>query len=88
MRRATRRPDFSDHRMPVFDYDDWREHGEIRSARVNPLVRIIVQPMRDPLGAMAYRRSDLALDALARRCYRASARCPDDLRTRARGLEM
>ena len=47
--------------MPAFDYDDWRrERGEIRSVRVNPLVRIIVQRMRDPLGAMAYRRRDSA----------------------------
>lgn len=61
MPRSTYRLDSSEHRIPAFDYDDWRrDNDEIRSVRVNPLVRIIVQRMRDPLGAMAYRRRDSA----------------------------
>ncbi|WP_155647466.1 hypothetical protein [Burkholderia territorii] len=58
-----------------FDYENRRrKRGEIRSVRVNPLVRIIVQRMRGALGAMAYRRSDSALQARRRCRYRASAR--------------
>lgn len=59
--RCTCRRDSSEHRIPAFDYDDWRrDNDEVRSVRVNPLVRIIVQRMRDPLGAMAYRMRDSA----------------------------
>ncbi|HEF5869905.1 TPA: hypothetical protein SAY52_000462 [Burkholderia cenocepacia] len=53
---------FHRHRIPAFDYDDCgRDNEEVRSVRVNPLVRIIVQRMRDPLGAMAYRMRDSAM---------------------------
>ena len=59
MPRSTCRLDSSEHRIPAFDYDEWRpDNDEIRAVRVNPLVRIIVQRMRNPLSAMAYRRRD------------------------------